>query len=424
MTEAIKVENLGKCYQLRRPGAPTYETFRDLLHASGQRVHAWLRGNRSDRHDEHFWALKGVSFAINEGERVGIVGRNGAGKSTLLKILSRVTEPSEGRVELRGRVASLLEVGTGFNPELTGRENVLLSGAIMGMHRSEIEQKFAEIMAFGEVQRFIDTPVKRYSSGMYMRLAFSVAAHLDCDILLVDEVLAVGDHQFQQKCLGKMRELGQSKRTVIFVSHNMGVIRSLCDKAIYLQSGAVAHIGNTEDVVQLYMEQNRDAGSAGEFHREPPLAAFTARIQRMAVAAAGTSTHRDIRYREPFSIQIDVLAEVALEDVVVGAAIIGLSGETLTTMHSVEIGTKPLPGLSTVDKGKTRYTLTVRDNVLRPGVYFVGSSLFNRRLHSNIDVCPPQLRFVISEYGDDTYFDGRQTGLFFFREAVWEKSVS
>src|SRR5262249_22137041 len=200
---------------------------------------------RCDDSAESFWALRGVSFSVADGEVVGVVGRNGAGKSTLLKLLSRITAPTEGRIRLRGRVASLLEVGTGFHPELTGRENVFLNGAILGMTRAEITRKFDEIVAFAEVERFLDTPVKRYSSGMYVRLAFAVAAHLDPEILLVDEVLAVGDAAFQRKCLGRMSDVARGGRTVLFVSHNLGAVRSLCSRSLYLRSGSLAMDGPT-----------------------------------------------------------------------------------------------------------------------------------------------------------------------------------
>jgi lipopolysaccharide transport system ATP-binding protein len=210
---------------------------------------------------EEFWALKDVSFEVKRGEVVGIIGRNGAGKSTLLKILSRITEPTEGRVTLRGRVASLLEVGTGFHPELTGRENIFLNGAILGMTKAEIKKKFDEIVAFAEVERFLDTPVKRYSSGMYVRLAFAVAAHLEPEILVVDEVLAVGDAEFQKKCLGKMKDVATGGRTVLFVSHNMLAVRSLCEKALVLNKGTKVAEGTANECIKAYSNQKNDIKS-------------------------------------------------------------------------------------------------------------------------------------------------------------------
>jgi lipopolysaccharide transport system ATP-binding protein len=252
----IRVENLGKKYIIGHQKQERYTTLRDSI-ASGAKglLKPFQRGKskEADGSAEEFWALKDVSFEIKQGDRVGIIGRNGAGKSTLLKILSRITEPTKGRISINGRVASLLEVGTGFHPELTGRENIFLNGAILGMGREEIKQKFDEIVDFAEVERFLDTPVKRYSSGMYVRLAFAVAAHLEPEILIVDEVLAVGDAQFQKKCLGKMQEVGKEGRTVIFVSHNMAAISQLCDTAVLLKQGHVLVQGSTESVVRQYL---------------------------------------------------------------------------------------------------------------------------------------------------------------------------
>jgi lipopolysaccharide transport system ATP-binding protein len=213
---------------------------------------SWQRNQRQVR--EEFWALKQVSFEVPKGQVLGLIGRNGAGKSTLLKILSRITEPSEGRIHLRGRVASLLEVGTGFHAELTGRENVFLNGAILGMSKAEIRRKFDEIVAFSEVENFLDTPVKHYSSGMYVRLAFAVAAHLEPEILIVDEVLAVGDAIFQKKCLGKMGEVARGGRTVLFVSHNVGAVRSLCQRAVLLKNGRIERDGDVEAVLETYVQ--------------------------------------------------------------------------------------------------------------------------------------------------------------------------
>ena len=219
---------------------------------------------------EEFWALKDVSFEVKSGERVGIIGRNGAGKSTLLKILSRITEPTKGRIKIAGRVASLLEVGTGFHPELTGRENIFLNGAILGMTRREIQKKFEAIVAFADVEKFLDTPVKRYSSGMYVRLAFAVAAHLEPDILVVDEVLAVGDFKFQKKCLGKMEEIGRSGITILFVSHNMAMISSLCEKAIQLDNGELRAMGATDHVILGYATSGDYSARGSELQKFRP----------------------------------------------------------------------------------------------------------------------------------------------------------
>jgi lipopolysaccharide transport system ATP-binding protein len=260
----ITVENLSKRYLIGHTssanGSYRYTALRDVI---GREVRNFVRkavnvfqGQQVVQGDqvEEFWALKDVSLEIKRGEVVGIIGRNGAGKSTLLKVLSRITEPTEGRVLLRGRVASLLEVGTGFHPELTGRENIFLNGAILGMTQREIRKKFDEIVGFAGVERFLDTPVKRYSSGMYVRLAFAVAAHLEPEILVVDEVLAVGDAEFQKKCLGKMGEVARGGRTVVYVSHNMAAMKSLTSRGIVLDAGRVVSVGTTEQVIQHYTQ--------------------------------------------------------------------------------------------------------------------------------------------------------------------------
>jgi lipopolysaccharide transport system ATP-binding protein len=251
---AIRVENLGKRYRIgeRREA---YGTLKDtLIHALGAPLRAWRdRGPRKGKAE--IWALQDLSFDVRRGEVLAVIGRNGAGKSTLLKVLSRVARPTVGRAWIHGRVGSLLEVGTGFHAELTGRENIYLNGAILGMTRAEIDRKFDEIVAFAEIERFLDTPVKRYSSGMYMRLAFAVAAHLEPDILLVDEVLSVGDAAFQQKCLGKMGEVAKKGRTVLFVSHNMATIQRLCHSALLLDRGRMTARGTVSDVIQLYLKE-------------------------------------------------------------------------------------------------------------------------------------------------------------------------
>jgi len=274
----IKVENLGKKYtighNLNAGGAYTSRSLRDTLAHTArgfyQRLRHPLSPNAENTEIEEFWALKNLDFEIEAGDRVGIIGRNGAGKSTLLKVLSRITEPTTGRIEINGRVASLLEVGTGFHPELTGRENIYLNGAILGMTRAEIKKKFDEIVDFSEIEKFLDTPVKRYSSGMYVRLAFAVAAHLEPEILIVDEVLAVGDAQFQKKCLGKMEEVGKKGRTVLFVSHNMAMISNLCRTGMMLNEGVLGFCGQVSEAVTKYYQatNQRAAAHQREFKSE------------------------------------------------------------------------------------------------------------------------------------------------------------
>lgn len=257
--EIIIAENISKLFQISHEGNQKYTALRDVL---ANRIKNIFKSKIDTGLSEEFWALKDLSFTINQGDRVGIIGRNGAGKSTLLKLLSRISEPSSGKITIKGRVASLLEVGTGFHPELTGRENIFLNGAILGMSRTEIKSKFDEIVEFAEIERFLDTPVKRYSSGMYVRLAFAVAAHLEPEILIVDEVLAVGDVQFQNKCLGKMDDVSKKDgRTVIFVSHNMNAIRALCNRGLLLKKGQIAIDGSVEDVINDYMMENESTKS-------------------------------------------------------------------------------------------------------------------------------------------------------------------
>ena len=268
---ALELSKIGKLYHIgKRKSADrgVQTAVKDALMSPFRRAGRLLEGNATGAADldQAFWALRGVSLEIKHGEIVGIIGRNGAGKSTLLKILSRITEPTEGHGEIRGRVGSLLEVGTGFHPELTGRENLFLYGAILGMRKAEIERKFDEIVAFAEIDKFIDTPVKHYSSGMYVRLAFAVAAHLEPEILLVDEVLAVGDAAFQKKCLGKMSEVSQAGRTVVFISHNMAAVENLCDRGVLLEGGTVTFSGDMKQTVDRYLQGVAGRASASRSH--------------------------------------------------------------------------------------------------------------------------------------------------------------
>jgi lipopolysaccharide transport system ATP-binding protein len=306
---AISVEGLSKCYMVgHNAKASADDTLRDQIVRHARNLARKTRDMASGRAIvqgdtvEEFWALRDVSFEVPRGARVGILGRNGAGKSTLLKLLSRITEPTSGRVKINGRVASLLEVGTGFHPELTGRENVFLNGAILGMGRREIQSKFDEIVAFAEVERFLDTPVKRYSSGMYVRLAFAVAAHLEPEILIVDEVLAVGDAQFQNKCLGKMRSVADSGRTVLFVSHNLASIAALTSTCVLLTKGHVECLGDTGTVIERYLGGGLDPGL--EYHRPASAAPADVAVESVTVT---TSLPGNIQVNgDPFQIEVQV----------------------------------------------------------------------------------------------------------------------
>lgn len=266
----IRVENLGKKYVLKHQHRGNHKTLRDAIanqtRSLKQKIFNPSQRNPNRLDSEEFWALQDVSFEVKRGDRLGIIGRNGAGKSTLLKILSRIVQPTRGRVVIKGRVSSLLEVGTGFHNELTGRENIYLNGAILGMSQSEITRKFDEIVAFAEVEKFLDTPVKHYSSGMYVRLAFAVAAHLEPQILIVDEVLAVGDIQFQKKCLGKMQDVAESEgRTILFVSHNMDALQRLCSRSLMFERGRLIDYGTTTSMVARYMSSSLDRSSPNEW---------------------------------------------------------------------------------------------------------------------------------------------------------------
>jgi len=294
----IRAEGLSKNYSLGEFRAG-YGTLRDALAASLRRG-----GHRRPHHREEIWALDGVSFELRRGEVLGLIGGNGAGKSTLLKVLTRIVAPARGTATIRGRVGSLLEVGTGFHPELTGRENVYLNGAILGMRRREIASKFDEIVEFSGVEQFIDTPVKRYSSGMYVRLAFSVAAHLEPEILLVDEVLAVGDAEFQRRCLGRMETLGESGRTVIFVSHNMQTVAQLCDRAILLDHGRVVRDGDSGEVVAQYLQSGLGSGSSREWADVGAPGDDLVRLRGARVVGPDGSVLDAVDVRAPVGIEI------------------------------------------------------------------------------------------------------------------------
>jgi lipopolysaccharide transport system ATP-binding protein len=317
----ISVEGVSKRYVI---GHLVDATLRDRLASGARAAAAWFgpRAGRAGRSREEFWALRDVSFEVPRGQVLGIVGRNGAGKSTLLKVLSRITEPTAGRVTMRGRVASLLEVGTGFHPELTGRENVYLNGAILGMYRSEISRKFDEIVAFSEVERFLDTPVKHYSSGMYVRLAFAIAAHLEPDILIVDEVLAVGDAQFQKKCLNKVSEVTRSgDRTVLFVSHNSAALQSICRTGIWLNQGQVVYQGPINDCLAAYLQTGSQRADFAAPTKEKP---HITSVEVDARALAQGRIEVAVGFKSPFPLSPPVVGVTLLSKL--GQPISGSNG--------------------------------------------------------------------------------------------------
>jgi lipopolysaccharide transport system ATP-binding protein len=328
----IKVEGLSKRFLISHVHQERYSTLREALGARARNLLSRKTDAERKEKEEEFWALQDVNFEVKQGDRIGIIGRNGAGKSTLLKILSRITDPTRGKVTLDGRIASLLEVGTGFHPELTGRENIFLNGSILGMKRAEIRSKFDEIVAFAEVEKFLDTPVKRYSSGMYVRLAFAVAAHLEPEILIVDEVLAVGDIQFQKKCLGKMEEVSTNQgRTVLFVSHNMSTLKSLCSSILYLNQGRVISQGPVESIIKEYLDENKIAGGSGTIPKEYPRKFKTdeARFCAIGMTTMDGKSRNEFGFGEDFRISIKVEVLKKIEQVLVNVIICTVTGETV-----------------------------------------------------------------------------------------------
>ena len=404
MSIAIKVEGLGKSYIIRHQQKQPYVALRDVLMDSVTTMGRALF-NRKDSSEpkpseELFWALKDVNLEIREGGSVGIIGRNGAGKSTLLKILARITSPTSGRVEIRGRVASLLEVGTGFHPELTGRENIFLNGAILGMSNTEIRRKFSEIVEFSEVEKFLDTPVKRYSSGMHVRLAFSVAAHLEPEILVVDEVLAVGDNAFQKKCLAKMEQVGESGCTVLFVSHNMGTIAALCDHCILLSSGEVQCVGPT---MQVIAEYNRVAERHTTVAISPSMRnRGDGRIRFLSASLfnAGRQAANSFLIGEDIRIEF-TLESATAERVSFWLIIFDSSGRPLLSAHQRDVETV------FVSPGHFRLVFETRELGLLPGNYTISAGAFDHQsvFLEWVDNC--QQFEVLPSFKNGIPFDGR-----------------
>lgn len=368
----VHIENLGKKYVIGHQKQERYTALRDVI-ANGAK--SWGRilmpaGKRiSYPARKEFWALKDISFEVKQGDRLGIIGRNGAGKSTLLKVLSRITEPTTGQIAIKGRMASLLEVGTGFHPELTGKENIYLNGAIMGMSNAEIKKKFAEIVAFAEVEKFLDLPVKRYSSGMYVRLAFAVAAHLEPEILVVDEVLAVGDAQFQKKCLGKMEDVSKEGRTVLFVSHNMGTIRSLCSRAIWLSGGQLVMSGQPASVISAYLSSSMsDAGLAGEvvFTDQVVSVGEEMRLQSIRLVGPDGEIRSSFEVNTPIKIEVCYELMQALRGMRISLYLLTLQGEIafITTDHKSRL-------VESAQPGRYKSICTIPGGLLNIGKYFV-----------------------------------------------------
>jgi lipopolysaccharide transport system ATP-binding protein len=376
MTIAIKIQSLSKKYTIRHQVQEPYATIRDALTRKAaslakRAIRSVATGDpERELSREEFWALKNVSFEVEQGERIGIIGPNGAGKSTLLKILSRVTEPTAGRLVLRGRVASLLEVGTGFHAELTGRENIFLNGAILGMTRSEIKRKFDEIVDFAEVERFLDTPVKRYSSGMYVRLAFAVAAHLEPEILLVDEVLAVGDASFQKKCLGKMKNAATEGRTILFVSHQTGAIKSLCSRVIEINKGSIVRDGDPETVIEGYLGSAAQIFTSERKWDDPRSRPGNDLIRLNALRILNSSGEHQAFYgtSEPIVIEIEVELVHHHRALFVGFDLMNQNRVILFRSCHNHLAEEEWPRLKL---GCNKLRCTIPANLLNNGVYYV-----------------------------------------------------
>ena len=367
----IQVENLGKLYRIgtaRDRNKTLREALSDMTLAPFRRIrNAFSPPVSNDVNPSEFiWALKDVSFDVKRGEVIGIIGRNGAGKSTLLKILSRITEPTEGRIIMQGRVGSLLEVGTGFHSELTGEENIYLSGTILGMSSNEISRKFDEIVAFAEVKKFIHTPVKHYSTGMYLRLAFAVAAHLDPEILLVDEVLAVGDAEFQKKCLGKMGDVANAGRTVLFVSHNMAAVQSLCKTALQLESGHIVQTGDSKSVVSAYLASSGKIASAMVWCDESAPGNEEIRLKSISACIDGRNDSGVYQSRENIYVEMRFTANKSHSALCVGFDLLSPHGETILRSYQTDMPPENWPK---VRQGENVWRCVIPGGLLNGGVY-------------------------------------------------------
>ncbi len=414
----IRVENLSKKYILGQQKQERYTALRDVLANTAKSISRQVLNPFAKKAPlpdlEEFWALKDVSFEIKQGDRVGIIGRNGAGKSTLLKVLSRITEPTAGRISIKGRVASLLEVGTGFHPELTGRENIYLNGSILGMSKFEIKKKFDEIVAFAEVERFLDTPVKRYSSGMYVRLAFAVAAHLEPEILVVDEVLAVGDAKYQKKCLGKMKDVGDEGRTVLFVSHQMGTVAQLCSKVFILEKGSILKRGDTKETISSYMqnlnfnESNRFVSKSSEKKDRDIYFTAVETIDNLGVNVLEFSHTDNVILRMNFAV------EKWIENLFLGVVVKDIQGRKIFTSQlelDSEVKTNKLSELT--------IKMKIPKNFLVQGQYLFSVALHipNVQIVEQIeDIC----KFSIIDMGSEfAKYEGIDYGCV-FANCVWE----
>lgn len=406
MTNLIKVENLGKKYLITHQGQKQNDTLRDVIASGAKRLTKIGKYTRS--RVEEFWALRNVSFYVNQGDRLGIIGRNGSGKTTLLKILSRITVPSEGIIGIKGKVSSLLEVGTGFHPELTGGENIFLNGAILGMSRKEIKRRFDEIVEFAEVEKFIDTPVKRYSSGMYVRLAFAVAAHLDTEILLVDEVLAVGDIQFQKKCINKMDNIStQEGRTILFVSHNLGVVKRLCNRCLWIDSGKLVMDDCSGKVVDDYLNTSKNLEGLVIWNSEVahPGDKEYIQVNSLRIINPGGLNTGTLFAEEPFWIEIgyEILKFLPLSQI--GIRLNSASGEIVFQSGDIDLSN---PEVFSRKPGNYISRCKIPAYLLNEGIYSI--SLYGHIPNSKILISEEQVISFEIVLGNPTDGYGKQPG--------------
>ena len=418
---AIAVENLSKHYlighRLSRKGAFRYVALRDVIGRKminfARKAADVLRGLQVVQGDEveEFWALRHVSFEVNQGEVFGIIGRNGAGKSTLLKILSRITEPTEGRIVLAGRIASLLEVGTGFHPELTGSENIFLNGAILGMTQREIRRKFDEIVTFAEVEKFLDTPVKHYSSGMYVRLAFAIAAHLEPDILIVDEVLAVGDAEFQKKCLGKMDEVSREQgRTVLFVSHNMDAVLRLCTRGILLEAGRIRAIGDAKSVVSSYLQTQSSSPRIVDLLSKVRPGHFMGKARLAKVSPSNANSGWSLSFGQQLSLDLSIEAQST--EMKVGVIIVFSTSALELATWTNRCSDMELP----VQPGINTFRIQFQHLRLLPGRYSLGIGVRDSR--GSDDWIPDAVQFEVTSSLDAAKINAEAFGGVFVPSAT------
>ena len=420
----IKAEDISKQYRLGVVGTRTVkDDFKRWWHSVRGKEDPFLKiGEANDRsskgESDYVWSLQDINFEICQGDSVGIIGRNGAGKSTLLKILSQVTQPTTGKIYTKGRIASLLEVGTGFHPEMTGRENIYLNGAILGMRKHEISRKFDEIVAFSGVERYIDTPVKRYSSGMYVRLAFAVAAHLESEVLIVDEVLAVGDADFQKKCLGKMNDVSKGEgRTVLFVSHNMAAVKSLCTRGIVLENGKLKFDGNVEDALEVYSDFNKTLEYKVAFNEETKRSG-NGKMQFQSIQIS----NQDDKLTQDFSIGDDIKIKLKIKN---------FSKEVRSEMGVQVLSSDEMPifhimprdsGFSLIHENEVEdYEVVIKDIRLFPGKYSINIVSANTTGHEVFDEINHVLSFEIIDGGNYTSRKLPRSAGLFFLNPEWKK---